>query len=884
MKKLFAVLAAILLLAVVISCSSKSDSSLPAIQDTGAALNTQNQASDYYNKLISQSDPSPIQKTVTYLNAQDTVQAAGIGDDGTTICIKYKNGLEAMILTKAFGNNIYASEISDLKGLAYRITNTLTGLVRYAVNYVSPSSVFADSNKKALILLPLESRTNYNLTSLDNIINALTSSGYSVPDIVTVKNENVTIDEMRKLGNYQFVYILTHGEVGCKSIPFLGKYYTYGSGAGLMTGVKVTDSNSDKWQEKGVFIVTAPNLGNYFALNQDFFSKYTYSGTFIYADACKSNHNDSLRSAFVNNGAAIYVGWDNDSFAGLSNQIINPALFPELAKQGMTFDQAYKNTVNKYFPITVYKTNDESKTRRIRAADGEEITTNTQDTEIDYTLSLTYKESGPLFVLNPASTNSYTITGLITYNGVGLAGVTVTLTGASSVSTTTDPSGNYSFSNIANGSYTLSFSDSGYTFSPSSASIDVNGGNFTVATDIATAQPTGSWTGIKQLDSSDHDDGTSVAVDTSGNVYVTGYTTGELDGNTNAGGYDIFLVKYNVAGIKQWTRQFGSSGNDFSTSVAVDASGNVYVGGYTFGSLDGYTNAGDYDIFLVKYNAAGTKQWTRQFGTATGDEGGHVAVDTSGNVYVTGWTLGGLDGNTNKGGSDIFLVKYNSAGTKQWTKQFGGMYSEDGDGIAVDTSGNIYISGSSASDLSGFGYWHLFLMKVGADGTEQWTRQGEASCIMHSSTVALDTSGNVYVTGSATGNLAGYTNAGWEDIVLVKYNSAGTQQWARQLGSAGHDFSTSVALDTSGNVFVTGCTSGNLAGYTNNGSTDMFLIKFNSAGTQQWTRQYGTSLSEEGDGVAVDASGNAFVIGTTASSGGSEYVFLVKYDSTGVIQ
>ena len=97
----------------------------------------------------------------------------------------------------------------------------------------------------------------------------------------------------------------------------------------------------------------------------------------------------------------------------------------------------------------------------------------------------------------------------------------------------------------------------------------------------------------------------------------------------------------------------------------MDGSGNVYVTGYTNGGLDGNTSAGGSDIFLVKYDSAGTKQWTRQLGTASDDYGEGVAVDGSGNVYVTGGTLGGLDGNTSAGGADIFLVKYNSDGVKQ---------------------------------------------------------------------------------------------------------------------------------------------------------------------------------------------------------------------------
>ena len=120
-----------------------------------------------------------------------------------------------------------------------------------------------------------------------------------------------------------------------------------------------------------------------------------------------------------------------------------------------------------------------------------------------------------------------------------------------------------------------------------------------------------------------------------------------------------------------WTKQFGTSSHDVGVGVTTDSSGNIYVTGFTRGDLDGNTNSGGRDIFLVKYNSSGTKQWTKQLGTSEFDEGYGVTTDSSGNIYVTGSTKGGLDGNTNSGTEDIFgkedifLIKYNSSGTKQ---------------------------------------------------------------------------------------------------------------------------------------------------------------------------------------------------------------------------
>ena len=122
---------------------------------------------------------------------------------------------------------------------------------------------------------------------------------------------------------------------------------------------------------------------------------------------------------------------------------------------------------------------------------------------------------------------------------------------------------------------------------------------------------------------------------------------------------------FGQSNTKQWTKQLGTSSDDKGRGVTTDPSGNIYVTGETRGNLDGNTNSGSFDIFLIKYNSSGTKQWTKQLGTSSVDKGRGVTTDSSGNIYVTGDTEGDLDGNTNSGSVDIFLVKYNSDGVKQ---------------------------------------------------------------------------------------------------------------------------------------------------------------------------------------------------------------------------
>ena len=131
----------------------------------------------------------------------------------------------------------------------------------------------------------------------------------------------------------------------------------------------------------------------------------------------------------------------------------------------------------------------------------------------------------------------------------------------------------------------------------------------------------------------------------------------------NAGYIDVFLMAYNTSGTHQGTNQIGTSADDEGTGVAVDSSGNVYMTGYTEGALTG-TNAGAADIFLTKYNSSGTQQWIRQTGTSGDDKGLSVDVDSAGNVYVTGYTTGAFTG-ANAGDKDVFLLKYDTDGNLQ---------------------------------------------------------------------------------------------------------------------------------------------------------------------------------------------------------------------------
>jgi hypothetical protein len=195
-------------------------------------------------------------------------------------------------------------------------------------------------------------------------------------------------------------------------------------------------------------------------------------------------------------------------------------------------------------------------------------------------------------------------------------------------------------------------------------------------------------------------------VDASGNVFATGYFAGTVNfggGNlVSAGGSDIFVAKYNAAGVHLWSQGFGGTGDDYGASVALDVSGNVLVTGNFDGTVNfgggNRVSAGGSDIFVAKYNAAGVNLWSQGFGGAGYDVGSCVAVDASGDVFVTGYFEGSADlggGNLASAGDiDIFVAKYNAAGVHHMSQRFGSTGSDFGNSVAADMSDNIFVTGS----------------------------------------------------------------------------------------------------------------------------------------------------------------------------------------------
>jgi hypothetical protein len=335
--------------------------------------------------------------------------------------------------------------------------------------------------------------------------------------------------------------------------------------------------------------------------------------------------------------------------------------------------------------------------------------------------------------------------------------------------------------------------------------------------------------------------GESVAVhNVTGNVYVTGTTAGSLDGQTYSGSGDVYLMKYNSSGTKQWTRLLGTTAIDNAFSVAVDSSENIYIAGFTNGNLGGQTSSGGTDAFVARYDSSGNMVWTRLLGNGTLTYGYAVAVAASGNVYVSGVTRGTLGGQANAGIQDMFVAKYNASGTVQWVRMAGSSVFDYCYGVAVDGSENVYVSGSSYGDFDGHlnqdgtgSTEDLFLVKYDSSGAKQWSvfHGGAGNDVTYG--MAVDSGGNIYINGNTNADLDGQVNSGGHDSILLKYNSAGVRQWTRMLGTSSGEYARGMAVDSGDNAYITGFTSGNLDGVTNSGGNDGFIVKYDTSGNLQ---------------------------------------------------
>ncbi len=217
---------------------------------------------------------------------------------------------------------------------------------------------------------------------------------------------------------------------------------------------------------------------------------------------------------------------------------------------------------------------------------------------------------------------------------------------------------------------------------------------------------------IEQFGTATFDEVFGVATDVDDNIYLTGWTVGNL-GGTNAGLYDTWLAKYDPDGNQLWIEQFGTGDYEFPAGVATDSQGNIYTAGYTLGNLGG-TSAGSYDVWVAKHNGSGDQLWIEQFGSGGADEPQGIAVDADDNILLTGFTNGVLAGGGNAGQEDFWVAKLDGSGSLLEIEQYGSAGIDRGQGIAPSASGNIFLAGLTDNSLGAgnFGSFDAWVAQV----------------------------------------------------------------------------------------------------------------------------------------------------------------------------
>ena len=377
-------------------------------------------------------------------------------------------------------------------------------------------------------------------------------------------------------------------------------------------------------------------------------------------------------------------------------------------------------------------------------------------------------------------------------------------------------------------------------------------------------QLTRKWTQLHGSTSRDFD--LSISTNSNEWVYVAGNTFGSIDEQINSGRVDAFLSKYDSDGSRVWTRNIGSSEYDFVRSVSISADGSVFIVGYTEGDLDGGFNNGETDVFLSKYSSDGSKKWTQLLGSTSSDIGSSVSTSADGSVYIGGSTRGNLDGQLNNGGSDAFLAKYNSDGSKEWTQLLGTPSYDSAHSVSVANDGSIYITGTTSGYLDeevNSGKADAFISKYNSSGTREWTKLLGSSSSESAISVSTAPDGSVFITGYTEGELKGHTNSGSADAYLSKFNSDGSNEWTVQLGSSEWDSAKSVSTSIDGLVYIVGDTNGDLEGLASIGDRDIFLGKYTSDGIKVSMQLLGSSRRDYGDSVSVSPNGAIYVGGNT---------------------
>lgn len=409
-----------------------------------------------------------------------------------------------------------------------------------------------------------------------------------------------------------------------------------------------------------------------------------------------------------------------------------------------------------------------------------------------------------------------------------------------------------------------------------------------------------SWAGIKQLDSDGNERAMGIATDSTGNVYVTGYTNGELDAATAVGETDAFVAKYSRTGELVWIRQIGTDLADEAWCIDIDGADNLYLVGSTATHLE--VGVPVYDVYIVKLDSDGNDIWSRAIGTDVTDRATGCHVDAGGNVFAAGSSKGVFAGAAYHGGfSDAIALGLDANGDETWRQQLGTSGLDVAHAIATDANGIAYVAGSTFGTLgdASRGSNDFFVAAINmSENKVLWTLQDGTAEFDSFGDLVLDDAGTAYVAGTTLGAFPGFSNpSAMNDVFVARYDlTTAARSWVRQFGSMDSGGGTDVddegtgLLYASGGVYITGNVGGTLPNAAWSGLTDLFLGRLNGVGEITWLRQAGTTGSDYGNALAANADGDVFAAcHTNGSFPGNDVVSgqaacVVKYNNAGEVQ
>jgi len=420
------------------------------------------------------------------------------------------------------------------------------------------------------------------------------------------------------------------------------------------------------------------------------------------------------------------------------------------------------------------------------------------------------------------------------------------------------------------------------------------------------------------------------------------FDPGDGVANLTAATEDVFVTKFDSNGNYVWAQSFRASAGQMAVgnSIAIDSSGYVYITGYFTSTADfdpgpgteNLTSAGNYDAFVTKLDSNGNYVWAKGFGGVEVDIATSITIHSSGSLYVTGYfeTTSDFDPGagtanlTSAGAYDLFVVKLDTNGDLNWVKQVGSSFADIAQSITVDSNGSVYTTGyfygtadfdpgTGTANLTPSGASDAFILKLGSDGSFVWAKRYGGASEESSASIKVDGSGNIHTTGRFSGTvdfdsgdgIANLTSGGTgsDDVYIAKFDSLGNYIWAKNVGGSSGDHGHSLTVDSTGNVYATGYFGGTAdfdpgagtVNLTSSGSEDIFILKLNSTGNYIWAKRIGGSSQDRGYSISVDSTGNTYVTGyfkgsvdfdpgtgnTNLSSAGNADVFVLKLSSSG---